>query len=96
MKLESFETPKDISSYDIEGLACSDLSQRKFEQDGSELSKESNEAICQESFDNPLESLVVSFEHSEVLSDREMAENISDYLESVENFRLENWCKTIS
>ena len=93
MKFESFETPKDISSYNIEGLSCSELSQRKFEQDVSELPKEPNEAIYQESFGNYLESLVVSFEHPEVLTDMEMTEKISDYLENVEDFRVENWCK---
>lgn len=43
--------------------------------------------------DEFLESLSSRIETTEMMSDFEMAEGIADYLESVDNFRLENWSK---
>ena len=43
--------------------------------------------------DESLESLSSRIETTEMMSDFEMAEGIADYLESVDDFRLENWSK---
>lgn len=43
--------------------------------------------------DASLESLSSRIETTEMMSDFEMAEGIADYLESVDDFRLENWSK---
>lgn len=40
-----------------------------------------------------LESLSSRLETTEIMTDLEMSEGIADYLESVEDFRLENWSK---
>jgi len=55
-----------------------------------EISSEASET--KESFE-PLESLSSRLETTEIITDLEMTEGIADYLESVDELRLENWSK---
>lgn len=80
MSLELFEQIEKISESAFVNDFVEPLSDAEVSSD-TEVSLES------------IESLSSRLETTEIMTDFEMAEGIADYLESVEDFRLENWNK---
>lgn len=91
MKLESIESPLEIPLSQIEDNTFHELSGKELSSSSFEIA-DSKEGI-HEDLGKFLEMSNVSFETPEVLTDLEMTENIADYLETVEEFKFENWNK---
>ncbi len=90
MQLESLENhPIELSSSDFEEVDCSEL----FESEDIQESREIEESNGCEGIKTEFERTNNSFERPEILTDLEVTKRIADYIETVSEFRYENWSK---